>query len=248
MQSSPGRARSGWSDGVARPCRRLARMSRAPRPVAAAGLVLAAWALILGVVVGLGWLLTHQLRTSVNPWDDDVSVWFADQRTATLDPLADAGTFLGETMVGWAVAAVGAIAFCLWRRTWLPSVFMGLVAAGSGGFYAIATYVDPRQRPPVKILDPGLVPDHSFPSGHVATAVAAYGGLLLLAWIYARGSRRWIWLLLVLPLFVLLARLYQGAHHLTDVATSVGYASAWLVVLSRAVLSRADDVGERAGQ
>ena len=215
-------------------------MSRAPRPVAAAGIVVAAWAVILGLVVGLGWLLTHQLRSSVNPWDNDISLWFADHRTSSLDPVAEAGTFLGETMVGWAVAALGAIALCLWRRTWLPAVFMGLAAAGSGGFYAIATAVDPRQRPPVKILDPGLVPDHSFPSGHVATAVAAYGGLVLLAWLYARGSRRWVWLLLALPLLVLLARLYEGAHHLTDVVTSVGYATAWLVVLSRTVLAGAD--------
>ena len=31
-----------------------------------------------------------------------------------------------------------------------------------------------RDRPPVEILDPGLVPDHSFPSGHVATSVVVY--------------------------------------------------------------------------
>ena len=68
--------------------------------------------------------------------------------------------------------------------------------------------------------------------------MAAYGGIMLLAMVYARASRRWVWLLLVLPVFVLLARLYQGAHHLTDVLTSVVYASVWLLVLSRAVLSR----------
>ena len=85
-------------------------------------------------------------------------------------------------MVGWGVAALAAVAFCVWRRTWLPALFMGLVAAGIGGLYVITTSVVTRQRPPVKILDPGLVPDHSFPSGHVATAVAAYGGIMLLAW------------------------------------------------------------------
>jgi undecaprenyl-diphosphatase len=214
-------------------------MSRAPRPAAAAAVVIVTWAVILGVVVGVGWLLTHQLRSSVEPWDDDVSRWFADQRTPTLTSVSDVGTFLGETRVGWALAALGAVAFSLWRRTWLPAVFMGLAAAGSGGFYFIATHVDPRQRPPVKILDPGLVPDHSFPSGHVATAVGAYGGLLLLAWVYSRAARPWVWLLVLLPVLVLLARLYQGAHHLTDVATSVAYASAWLAVLARAVLAHA---------
>lgn len=221
------------------PCPRLAGMSRLRRPVAAAGIVLAAWVVILGAVVGIGWLITHRLRGSVEPWDDDAARWFADQRTPWLTEVSDVGTLLGDTIVGWGVAAVGAIALCLWRRSWLPAVFMGLVAAGSGGFYAIATYVAPRRRPPVEILDPGLVPHHSFPSGHVGTAVGAYGGLLLLARVHARASRRWLWLLLVLPASVLLARLYQGAHHVTDVATSVAYASAWLAVLSRVVLSRA---------
>lgn len=212
-------------------------MAPAPRPAAAAGIVVVAWAVILGVVVGVGWLLTHQLRSSVEPWDDHVSRWFADQRTSSLTSVSDVGAFLGETRVGWAAAVVGGIAFSLWRRTWLPAVFVALAAAGSGGFYFIATHVAPRQRPPVKILDPGLVPDHSFPSGHVATAVGAYGGLLVLAWVFARASRPWVWLLVLLPLLVVLTRLYQGAHHLTDVATSVVYASAWLAVLARAVLS-----------
>jgi undecaprenyl-diphosphatase len=43
-------------------------------------------------------------------------------------------------------------------------------------------------------------------------------------------------LVLLLPAFVLLARLYQGAHHLTDVLTSVAYASVWLLVVARLVL------------
>ena len=56
-------------------------MSRAPRPAAAAGIVVVSWVVVLGVVVGIGWLITHQLKSSVNPWDNDVSRWFADQRT-----------------------------------------------------------------------------------------------------------------------------------------------------------------------
>jgi undecaprenyl-diphosphatase len=91
----------------------------------------------------------------------------------------------------------------------------------------------------VDILDRGLVPDHSFPSGHVATAVVAYGGLFLLTLACtSAASRRWALPLLLLPVVVLLSRLYQGAHHLTDVLTSVGYASVWLLVLARLLLPR----------
>ena len=46
-----------------------------------------------------------------------------------------------------------------------------------------------------------------------------------------------MWLLFLLPLFVALARLYQGAHHVTDELASFAYTTAWLAVL---VARRAD--------
>jgi undecaprenyl-diphosphatase len=204
-------------------------------PATVAFLVIA-WALILGAVLAVGWLITHPLQSSVDPWDNDISRWFADQRTGTLDGPADVGTILGDTIPAMSVFAVVALAFAVWRRTWRPLVFAGLLVAGMGGFYALATRLDPRDRPPVKILDPGLVPDASFPSGHVGTATAVYVGILLLTWVYAPAARRWVWVLVALPFVVLVARLYQGAHHLTDVLTSLTYASIWLAVLYVLVL------------
>ncbi|MET1060807.1 MAG: phosphatase PAP2 family protein [Nocardioides sp.] len=211
------------------------KASRRGLPATAAVLVIA-WALILGAVLGFGWLLTHPLQSSVDPWDNDVSRWFADQRSGTLDGPADVGTFLGDTIPAMALFAVVAVAFAAWKRSWRPLVFAGLLVAGVGGFYALATHLDPRDRPPVSILDPGLVPDASFPSGHVGTATAVYVGIALLAWVYAPTARRWVWVLLALPFVVLVARLYQGAHHLTDVLTSLTYASVWLAVLFVLVL------------
>jgi undecaprenyl-diphosphatase len=208
-------------------------------PVALGVTVLVTWAVILGVVVGFGWLITHPWQPAVDSFDNPISRWFAGERTATLSTAADVGTLFGETIVGLAVTAVAAIGFSLWRRSWRPAFFLALVTAGIGGFYFVATHVDPRQRPPVKILDPGLVPDHSFPSGHVATATAAYGGIVLLAWAYARGAR-WVAVLLLLPAFVVLARLYQGAHHVTDVLTSVAYTTVWMLVLARLLLPDRD--------
>lgn len=215
-------------------------MFREPRSRAAtAGAVVLAWLVILAAVVGLGRLITHPLRGWVDPWDQAFSRWLAGERTAVLSTSAEAGTLLGETVVGLAVAVAVAAAFALWQRSWLPALFVVAGAAGVGGVYAVATRLDPRPRPPVRILDPGLVADHSFPSGHVGTATAVYGGLAVLTWVYARGARRWLWLLLALPVLVVLARLYQGAHHLTDVLTSLVYASAWILVLARLVLCRA---------
>ncbi|MFC5178762.1 phosphatase PAP2 family protein [Nocardioides taihuensis] len=198
--------------------------------------VLVAWAVILGAVLAVGWLITGPFRSGVEPWDDDVSRWFADQRTPTLTTFADAGTLLGETPVGAGVAAVVAIALSVWKRSWRPAAFFALLIVGIGGFYAVATMLITRLRPPVKILDPGLVPNDSFPSGHVATATAAYAGTAVVVWFLAPALRRWVAVLFLLPLVEVLSRLYEGAHHLTDVATSVLYTTAWMAVLITALI------------
>ena len=170
--------------------------------------------------------------------DDDVSRWFAGQRTSWLDPVAEVGTFLGETSVGLAVGAVVAVVAAFALRSVGAALLLVLADVGDGGIYWLGTHADPRDRPPVRILDPGLVPDHSFPSGHVGTAVAVYGGaaLLLALWLRARGpsgaGRPWSCSSPACPLFVAVSRLYQGAHHLTDVGTSLVYATVWLAVLA----------------
>jgi len=207
------------------------------RRVAAA---LAAYAVLAGVVVAWGWMLTHSWRAIGGP-DDDVSRWFADQRTGALDQVADVGTLLGETVVGLGVAAVVAVVAGLALRSVLAAAVVLVADAGDGAIYWLASHADPRDRPPVQILDAGLVPDHSFPSGHVGTATAVYGGaaLLLAVWLRRRGHRGPGWLLVgalaLLPAYVALSRLYQGAHHLTDVATSLAYGAVWLVVLAAAL-------------
>ena len=42
--------------------------------------------------------------------------------------------------------------------------------------------------------------------------------------------------LLLVPLVVVPSRLYQGAHHPTDVLTSVVFASIWVAVVARVLL------------
>lgn len=201
-------------------------------------IVVVTWVVLCGLVLAWGWLLTHSLEKTIEPTDDDVSRWFADQRDPGLTDAADAGTFIGETVVGASVFAVICLLVAAIRRTWRPLILLAVVEAGLGGFYFFGTELIPRDRPPVKLLDAGLVPDASYPSGHVATALVCWAGTVLLVWTYFRAVRWVALLLLLLPLFTLLSRLYLGAHYLTDALTSLVYASIWLLVVAGQVLPR----------
>ena len=211
-------------------------MTSPPEPRRVAVVLVVGWVALCAAVLGLGWLLTDPLATSVGAWDDDVAREIAQQRTDSLDGAADVGTLLADTPVGMGVAAVAGALLSLWRRSWLPALFLLLVTAGLGGIYKVGTSLVGRDRPPVRILDPGLVPDHSFPSGHVGTAVGVYAALAVLVWLLAPRLRPVVLLLVLLPLVVAACRLYQGAHHVTDVLVSLTYGTAWLALVTRCVL------------
>ena len=208
-----------------------------------AAILLMAWAILLGLVVGVGLLITHPLKTAVNPTDNDVATWFAGQRSSSRTQVAESLSLLGETITVIALAAVVALSVWIWRRSIRPVLFVAVTTGGASAIYILAANAVPRSRPPVKILDPGLDPTQSFPSGHVAAAIALYGLIVVLVWTYAPRARWWVTPLLLSPLLVALARLYEGAHHLTDVLTSAIFASIWLAVTAVTLLSRRPTAG-----
>jgi undecaprenyl-diphosphatase len=183
---------------------------------------------LCAAVVGVGRLLTGPLARSVGARENDLARWFAGQRTPTLDTVAEVGTFLGDTLAGIVALLLLGVGFSLWRRTWVPFAFVAVGYGGLMGVYLVATHLDPRDRPPVEILDKGLVPDHSFPSGHTMTSTAVVWTLLLLLWTFTRVSHPATLLLALVPVLTMAARMYQGAHHLTDVLTALLLALAWL--------------------
>jgi undecaprenyl-diphosphatase len=201
-----------------------------------ARILAAAWAALVLAVLAIGWLITGPLEGSVDPWDDSVERSIADGRTSTLDVAAAIGSGIADTIVGVGIAVVVA-GLAAWRlRSWRPVVYFTVLVGGYLALYVIVTHLVTRDRPPVKILDPGLIPDHSFPSGHVATSIVVYGGIALWVAAVAPGWRRWTWPLFLAPLVVAPSRLYQGAHHPTDVLTSLVFATVWLLVVSRFLL------------
>lgn len=208
----------------------------------AARILAIAWIVLLLGVLTIGWVLTHPLESTVDPWDDSVERWIADRRTPTLDFLAAWGSHLADTIVGVIVAAVAALVLWRTQHSRRPLAYFTVLVAGTLVLYLIVTALITRDRPPVKILDPGLVPDHSFPSGHVATSIVVYCALAIYLARTIPGSLRWSWPLFLAPLIVAPSRLYEGAHHPTDVLTSLVFAPLWVTAVALVLLPRPDKV------
>jgi membrane-associated phospholipid phosphatase len=204
-----------------------------PSNRSAAVRLVVAWVVIAALTVAAGWLLTHPFEHSLGDPENDLARWFEDQRTPTLTTLADALTTPGNTPVALGLALLLAIGVAVWRRAWRSVLFVVLAIGGVYAIYVLGFTIDHRDRPPVKILDPGLVPDHSFPSGHVAAATVLYGAVAVLARAYLPGVARWLVpLLVLLPPLVLVSRLYLGAHHLSDTLVAMLFALGWLMTLT----------------
>jgi len=202
--------------------------------------LLLAWGIIFAVVFAVGEALTGPLKGSVGVRDNQVERWFAEHRSGSLTTVADDLSLLGETTTVLVLGPVLMVVVWLWRRELRSVAFLAVALLGELAGYLVVVSLVSRPRPPVAILDPGLDPTHSYPSGHVAVAVAMYGGLAVLIWIFC--GPRWRWLsatLVVLPLLVAVARLYLGAHHPSDVLASLVYMAVWLAVAAAVLLTDA---------
>jgi undecaprenyl-diphosphatase len=208
-------------------------------PLKVAARLLVAWALIFTVVILVGVVLTGPLAASVGVADNDVERSLADHRSTSLTALAQGASLLGETTTQLVLVPVLLFLAWWWLRRAAPVVFLGLAAVGELFGYLLTVSIVSRPRPPVPLLDPGLEPLHSYPSGHVAAAMATYGGLAVVCWTFGTDPwRRLSAVLLLAPPLVALARLYLGVHHPTDVLVSLVFMSAWLAVTASVLLTR----------
>ena len=88
--------------------------------------------------------------------------------------------------------------------------------------FVIAAAVVGRDRPPVERLDP-TPPTSSYPSGHVGASTALYVSFALMATRISNVvvRRVVIALCIIAPLLVSFARLYRGAHHISDIVVGI---------------------------
>jgi undecaprenyl-diphosphatase len=199
-----------------------------PRRGTAAARVGIAWVLILGVMVGIGELLTRDNDANVLG-DITVPRWLAAHRTPTLTRWSLVFTTLGGTVAIATAAAVISLIFVGLTRRWRPAVYLVTLLLGELAMFLTAAAVVRRPRPAVTHLDHHL-PTSSYPSGHVAATCCLYIGLAILVIGHAKGWWRWLFVIpaIVMPVLVAGSRMYRGEHHPTDVLASFAFSALWI--------------------
>ena len=195
----------------------------------------------VGVFAAFGYLLTDVFAPNpVTRFDVEVAERFAANRTPTGDDLAHWGSMLADTAVKIGVTAVVAlIALAAWRR-WHEPVYLAVTLIFEATVFIIVTTIVARPRPDVLRLEDSPV-NSSFPSGHVAAATV-YGAFVVVVFWHTRAT--WARALAVVVYTCVVAavawaRLYQGMHFASDVATGV-VLGLWSLAICLLVLGRPD--------
>lgn len=176
---------------------------------------------LFGLIVGIGFLLRGPLKPFTD-WENGISKDFEAGRTETWNTITNFMSMIGNTEYVIAVAVV--VSAIVWWRTkeWWFAVVPLIAISIQATVFVIAAWVVGRERPPVERLDP-TPPTSSYPSGHVGASTALYVSFALMATrIQNVVVRRVLIVLCILaPLLVSYARLYRGAHHISDIVVGI---------------------------
>ncbi len=212
----------------------------------AAGIVIA-WVLILGIIVGLGELITKDGNGNVLG-DRTIPHWLAAHRRPALNNWSLVFTTLGATQAILIVALATCIVFLAVTRHWRPVCFIGTLMFGELAAFLTAAAVVKRPRPDVRHLDSHL-PTSAYPSGHTAATCCIYVAIAILVIGHARGWWRWLFLIpaIAMPVLVAVSRMYRGEHHPTDVLGSLLFSALWLTATALLIKPNADMPARNAG-
>ncbi len=185
------------------PARRALVVSGRARVAAAAAVAFLAVA--VAVTTGATESFDRMARDRLRPDDG----WGAIQQR--LLPIIDGL----EPRRSYPLLLVATIIVCLWRWSWRPGAFAGLVVAASTVATLGSKALTHRPDPHGDLATTG----GSFPSGHVIALVVCLGAIALMWW---RRTRWWHWVLVAVPpAFMSAALLYTAAHWVTDVLGGV---------------------------
>ena len=212
-----------------------------------AAAVVVAWVLILGLIVGIGELITKDGHGNVLG-DRTIPRWFAAHRTAAWTHWSLIFTTLGATQAILIVALATCVVFLAVTRHWRPVIFVATVMFGELAAFLAAAAVVKRPRPTVTQLDQHL-PTSAYPSGHEAATCCLYVAMAILVIGHARGWWRWLFLVpaIAMPVLVALSRMYRGEHHPTDILASLLFAALWLTATTLLIKPNEDGSNGQAG-
>jgi undecaprenyl-diphosphatase len=202
----------------------------------------AVWVGLLLVVTAAGLLLVGPLHDGrIARWDVHVERWFFEQRTSTLNTLAEAGTWLAETVTVPIVLLI-AIVIAWWVSSNVAApVFLALAVGGEKLLYLVSSLIVGRDRPPVPTVGTSYATS-SFPSGHVASAITLYGSIALVLALRRSAAARLCLLAAagLIAAVVAVCRMYAGFHFPTDCVAGAIVGVIWLTVTYRTVLRRTE--------
>ena len=195
------------------------------------GVLVLAWGALTGALIGLGEAVRYP--ASVTAFDRHVTAFVVAHRTAALDTIMKASTWLGSWV---ALIVAGGLLSLLTARRRIPimTAVLAVVAwAGEAAGTAVAKNVVRRPRPPRELW---LTKAHgwSWPSGHTAVAVVVFTTLALVVWAitHNRALRLLTSSSCVLAIAVVgFSRIELGVHWATDVVASILFVGSWLVSL-----------------
>lgn len=188
----------------------------------------------------IGWSI---VALSGQQWvaaESRVHEWLAAHRTDLLNSLTHVGSSLADTITCIIVLIVAIVFFRLWLGRWRESWTVVAAIVGELTVFLIVTALVGRDRPAVERLDLAP-PTSSFPSGHVAAAVALYGCIAI---IVLRELRpRWLASVIAvicftIPVIVALSRMYRGMHFPSDVVFGAAGGAVWLTIVVTTLLPR----------
>ena len=190
------------------------------------------WVAIALPLMVVGWLVSGPL--DLNQVEEHANEWFANNRTAWLNDATVIPTKLASTEGIVIVAGLAAFWFVITRR-WPSLAMLTWVLAAELSIFLVVNVAVARPRPDVVKLD-SVPATSSFPSGHVAATIVLYGTLALLATRRGASTPRVLlqWAFVTLAAAsVAFARVYRGAHHVSDVIAGAALGIACVIAAER---------------
>ena len=139
--------------------------------------IVAGYAVLSVVLLGIGLLLTHPLNGTVGRWDEHVNDWLVRHRTTGWNSVTQAATGAVNTLPVIVLAALVA-GFLAWRRRIREAAFLILALVVEITVFLSVTFIVARPRPDVPRLN-STPATSSFPSGHTAAATVLCVGVAL---------------------------------------------------------------------